>query len=763
MARRFLHWFALSTLALPVSGAASLTSGNGAITAELSAPTGNILSGASFSEFSAEELTKINGKKSPLADASEGVTLTINLIYNDGDYAAKTFYVYNEDAFIGGNVSRYDPEGHTIVLENITPGTYTVMGAFDEMLSHPGQGWTKCYVFAEDAKVEADTEVNIEAALAVNQFIGTSYLSDGEVARIDNNGYDENLEPLFVPGNCRDKLITTTIFDTKYNAWIANTVGKTGTYAMDNIYGPGLHWRPEEMYNIMVNDISERFVVCQQRDNFQEDGKVSTVAYSRGITNLDLSNDVSNYRVMEEQFTHTPAFEIYDTPDENYHFTELGYQAWSYFPATTLPWKMENPFVISYSSSANSGEFEDFHPFYRFQLYDALADWTEFYLKGQRFSFDDEGAFYVFSNFYAPSEVSGTRAVGPDGEEVYYEFPGHPGLRVNAYSPTGYVYGNSAAVNTMAPIIYKNGDSFYTNLTPSFKGLLGEERAADNIGLYVEACHDGISEEEGGEDWNSYWREAPNANPSGIYEAVMVNDQNIMVEGIEGYNISRLSFSYERADICPPVIQALQFRNHENLFSRDFTISDDVRVVVCAGDYDWWETPDYLEYNYETKPVTVTIEMSQNSNADDSERFWIPLEVTEIEEYANLSGYGRFFEGTIMSLDCLPYNGWFDLRITVTDEAGNTNQQILGPAFRIGDTVGVDSLSTADNAASLIYKEGAVESSNNREMLFRVYSADGSLIMRTQSSRISLGNLPAGMYVVTADADGRTLSVKINK
>lgn len=715
----------------------------------------------SITDMTPEELTALNGKKSPLM-ASGGINFTVNLVYDNSAYIAKNFYIYNNDTFLGGYASRYAPDGHTVNLENIAPGTYSIMTSFQETTSHAGNPWTWCFVFLEDVQVDDSGEVNLEAAAATNQFKGSSILPNGEVAKVDNNGYDENLDPKFIPGNCHSKLIQTTIYDTKYNAWIVSTVGNIGTYAMDNAYGVGIHWRPEEMYDIMVNDISDNLIICQQRDNYIDTGIAATVAYSRGTSNLTLQNDKNNYITIEESFKHTPAFDTHGSPDEKSQYSCLGYGESSYFPYTMLPWAMENnlPYTMFYSTSANVADFPDAYPYYRFQLYDAAVEWNEFYIKGQRFYFDNGDAVYSFSNFFAPSDVSGTRALDASGNEVYYDFPGNLGLEVKASSLINYTYGNSASINTMTPVVYRNGDSFHTNLNPQFKGLLGEDRESDRIELEMSVSIDGVAQDVNAESWNSFWSTATDNKPKGVYEATIENSNNIIVNEVAGLSRTVLKFSYEREDVCPPVLQALQFRNDDNQFTQYFHSANEVEIILCAGDYDWVETEDFLDYNYETKPVTVSIEIARH--CDDNNWEWQPATIEKVDEFCNNAAFGYYFKGNLKNIPEELPTGWYDVRATVTDAAGNINEQIIGPAFHINKDSGLDAI-VGDTSSLLSNDALSVSFKDGSSADFYIYGTDGCLLKQAHGTSISLQDLNRGIYIVKAHATDKAGTIKIAK
>ena len=46
---------------------------------------------------------------------------------------------------------------------------------------------------------------------------------------------------------------------------------------------------------------------------------------------------------------------------------------------------------------------------------------------------------------------------------------------------------------------------------------------------------------------------------------------------------------------------------------------------------------------------------------------------------------GWFYTGSLASVTGEGLNGWFDLKIRLTDAAGNWQEQVISPAFRIDD------------------------------------------------------------------------------
>lgn len=713
---------------------------------------------ATVATVSPTSLELLNARKSPLAAEAEGVTLTIKILNKKRAYAPKMFTIYNEDSFASDFVSSYLNDDGDVEINDLTMGTYTILVSFDETSSERwGYNWTKCYVFLEDVEISADTTVEVNPADTHNQFIGKTILPDGQVACVDIKDAEGNT--VSHPGNIFNQLIQVSIFDTKYNAWAVIAIGSTGEWEQEDFFAPGVHWDPQSIYNIRVNDISDRFIITQQRDNYFEEGMYATVAYSRGVSNLDLSNDYTNYRTISESFTHTPFFEDFGGPGQIQQNTELGYEGWVYYPYAMLPWiypASVTGSTVMFSDGANAEEFDMMHPNYRQSLIDVFKGYDEFCVKGHKFYFDSEGAYYEFNNFSADPEITGVYPLDNDGEVVYYEYPGQTELRVLGSQVNDYIYGNSAPVNIMMPLVYVEEGEFRTNFNPNYVGLLGEEREADKIGLDALALHNG-SLGATGTDWNYFWAVEPNDSPEGVYEAIL-NNVNARVDGLQAYNYTTLHLSYTGEDICPPTLQAFQVRGVNGEVSLDFESFDRIEVKICAGDYDYSPIEDGVTYKYDSNPVSVTVETAPHG-ADNSD--WTAMNVVADTDYDNLAGYGKFFRAT-PGADAKPGDeGWVDVRVTIEDQAGNKNIQTMGPVFCIRNLTGLQD--ATDGSEDIVEINGKVSMADGSEADFDFYSLDGRHIATFHGTVATTDNLTGGVYIVKATTAAATYTIKLTK
>ena len=87
---------------------------------------------------------------------------------------------------------------------------------------------------------------------------------------------------------------------------------------------------------------------------------------------------------------------------------------------------------------------------------------------------------------------------------------------------------------------------------------------------------------------------------------------------------------------------------------------------------------------------------------------------------------GWFYTGALAGVTGEGLNGWFDLKIHLTDAAGNWQEQVLSPAFRIDD---------------LAYTSVATITPSNKSDN-AIYNLAG------QRMRGDLESLPHGVYIV---------------
>ena len=126
----------------------------------------------------------------------------------------------------------------------------------------------------------------------------------------------------------------------------------------------------------------------------------------------------------------------------------------------------------------------------------------------------------------------------------------------------------------------------------------------------------------------------------------------------------------------------LQFRNADGNVTDRFASGNDGIMEMTAADFNCQFMTDYRGAIYECNPISITVAYSPYGK--DS---WTELAVEDIPELYNEKGWGYFYRTSLKDVEGAGEKGWFDLRFSMSDEAGNTHVQTVSPAFRIDDLV----------------------------------------------------------------------------
>lgn len=691
--------------------------------------------------FTPEKIVEMNRNrlKSPLRVAGNS-TVAVNLAYATS-YKPKEVYVYNENAFLGGSFNRLtvNDDQDQVTFSNVAPGKYTAMASFDDKNNED----ERHYVFLEEFTVSADTTaITLDVATSTHHFYGATILPNGQVAKTD--GYDADWNYTF--GNCKDRVVATNIYDTKQDAWIGNIMGRTGNFSM-----PG--YDIDRSFNVWVNDLSDRFVVIQQRTAITPEGLYSTVACSKGSSNLNLVNDTANYTTHTEKFLHTPLADEYAPrpTDGSYQLFGLSFNGWPYFFFDNLKWYYTGPLTTHFSTQANFyTDFADHvHPYYRMGFTDCLFNNTEFKSEGQRFAFDSEGTpYYMFSNFYPPIQASWVVARDNDDNDVYYAWPGNDGLKVTEAQAADYAINSCAPFNSMMPYIDHNPWTIL--LKPTFRGQLCESTESYELASDIAVYRDGAPVSSS-LTWNGYWANVAKTAAAGRHSFdIKNNSTTIKVDSLPGHSNMHMEFTFDGNDWCAPTLQAFQVRNKAGKLTNKFDAPEDVAINICAGDYDWNINDDFDTYNYYSKPLNVKVEIADYPAGDSST--WTELNLNVNPDYSHQGGYGFFYNATLPA-DVTFNKGWKTARITLTDSVGNVNRQELEPVFYLATTTtGLDCIRLESKAERIIFNGTIAALASGKEARMEVITIDGRTALAAYGSEINLSTLPTGCYIIKAGA-----------
>lgn len=319
--------------------------------------------------------------------------------------------------------------------------------------------------------------------------------------------------------------------------------------------------------------------------------------------------------------------------------------------------------------------------------------------------FDKNGIVEYVNSGHAASGNYGFYDTEEGGDIILY--PGHPRFSYSKHLKL-LPFGSSCPINSL---MSQNSEGLimpckYSNLEPCYIGRYGEIvsgcytaeiRYNDSI-----ICADCVLMPE------LLQLFAIQGNPDGIMRAHFENT-NAVVDGLQGKNVTDVYYDQRQEDWTAPTLQMLQFKDSDGNINDRFNRSEDGIIEFAAGDFNLKYNIDTYRGWFECQPQIVEVSYAQYNSTS-----WETLEVTEVSDDFFMPGFGYFYRGSLK--DVVGGNGWYDLKIKLTDLSGNWQEQLISPAFRIG------------NASTII-------SSVNDGSVTEVarYTVDGRIIGETQS------------------------------
>ena len=275
-----------------------------------------------------------------------------------------------------------------------------------------------------------------------------------------------------------------------------------------------------------------------------------------------------------------------------------------------------------------------------------------------------------------------TQEIAEDGNVMYYFlWPSHPVFTYSVDKKKGNLGNNCPAlVSVLGQVLYNIG----TNENGELQTLPILMNTFDYIGRYGEkqliiTQEATANYKVNGEDFTSIT--GPNSSMlnepiSGVVDATIVTE-NVDVDGLAGSNKAQLHYTAGAEDETPPTMTMLHFKDDNGDVTDRFVSADEGVLEFTAGDFNIHITPMNIQYNDHQIPESVEVSYSPYN-----ENHWSELPVEEVpENYWPVMGW--FYSGALTGVISQAKNGWFDLKIRLTDAAGNWQEQVISPAFCI--------------------------------------------------------------------------------
>lgn len=233
-------------------------------------------------------------------------------------------------------------------------------------------------------------------------------------------------------------------------------------------------------------------------------------------------------------------------------------------------------------------------------------------------------------------------------------------------------------------------------------------------------------------------------------------DTNVAIDGIPGKNIAPIGFDLSRKDWEPPTLQIVRFVDTDDNFIDRYATGEDGVIEFYGGDFAFHANMETIVDWYTEEPA-AEVKVEYAPYGTDS---FLPLEVENVPERDFMPGFGTYYRGSLAAVDRKSENGWFDVRITLTDAAGNFQEQTLSPAFKIDSSVGVETITSPEIAVSVA--NGSITVCGCENPLIEVYTPDGILLSRAASSNINVTEFAHGIYLINVIDGSRRVLRKIH-
>lgn len=206
-------------------------------------------------------------------------------------------------------------------------------------------------------------------------------------------------------------------------------------------------------------------------------------------------------------------------------------------------------------------------------------------------------------------------------------------------------------------------------------------------------------------------------------------DNNIAIDDIAGKNIAHVSFNMSCHDWQPPTLQLVRFIDINDNFIDRYATGEEGVIEFYGGDFKYNQNSKTGEAWYTEEPSAI-VKVEYAPYGTDS---FLPLEVENIPERDFMPGFGTYYRGSLAAVDRMSENGWFDVRITLTDTEGNYQEQTLSPAFKIEERIGVETMMAPEIGVAIVNDNITVCGCENP--IVQIYSTDGILINLNFSSK----------------------------
>ena len=586
-------------------------------------------------------------KKHLAKEEAQMVNVNIQLVEHD-DIVSYPWGVvaFNEDGY-------KDEWGSALVYElssgpnQMRAGTYTFKTTFTKLDDE--RNLIDYHVFKESVLVTEDMNLSFDANDAKNHIETRIIDSDGNELQLSKFRLDANGNGYYSDG--------MQLIMSGFMPFIKDGYGSMGGNVNGNVWNS---------YNFYISDIDN--ITIDHSIYFVRNDIIHTVSFcQKGIHDDEMfMNDPNDFVEYEAEYKVTPL----GVSSESAHFPCI----WNAFAGASFGTEI---YYLSDSKIKYQFGKSNFNPNYPIRIvtgfcdYERVQDWGDgnfdtwpvYTYSLPIFNIDGELEF--MNGGWSSCHPSGTVVYDVDGESntVWQcQYPGHPMFSYPLSHKDTEALGNNCPITRQIHSVYYSPEMEMNMMNHNCRyiGRFGEVRGSD-----FELVKD------------LFWQDdSPN---QGTYEFTL-NNENVDVDGLPGKNVTHFWVDKSTGDIVAPTLTMLHFRNNEEIVTDRFDSSGNGIIELSAIDENGgiYNEEDWQYHFAVDKNIVVEVAYSPYGEGN-----WNELAVEEDPSLFYLPDMGNFFRGSLEGVTGQAYEGWFDLKVKVTDAAGNWQEQVISPAFRI--------------------------------------------------------------------------------
>lgn len=663
--------------------------------------------------------TQVNN---PQKSETEEVYVTINLVYDKQNYFLEAFRFHNYDnPNLNLVVDIPDDEDSFIVM--VPKGRYLVRAVYHPIGITPAP---MVHIIMEYVTVDSELLLTFDTSKAVNRITFKPLLPDGQPAVADME--DMNLNMVEEGNIFANPYVSTFLCEENFGI-IHTTIGSTG-----RVYNNGEVIDYDPCFDILINPVSNKITCSTVRIMDSKEGKqIITDMGSYADNSYTISNNPEDYKECINQINPS----VNNVEDKNFPTYGINY-IFGYNQELRWNIMLQSRNITSSESYVGLSDLRQFtrntSPFCVFR-FNEVMDESDFInpFKGiYSTPYSNVDDYFSIYNYSSGNYLVDLFSLNP--EAVSFNINGINPIYSHSATLGTTDYGNTVPFVSFMPCISYSGslpEGFSSNIDFGFIGMNGEYRGSDLYAASLDVKYSGSTVFESMPEvgsWSWGWF-GENAN-RGLYD-IYITDENVKFDDMQGRNETHIHFDTQNdSDCLPPLLMWMQYQDSNDFVTNSIQNKEGSRLLFSAGDFDFHCNENWNQwFTCREEQPEVIVEYAPHGNTE-----FTPLSVVERPEDFFMPGFGFQYEVALEQIARKSEGGWFDLRITLSDVAGNNQSQLMAPAFRIEEQAGVESVS---DMVENIRIEGNT-----------IVAPEGALIYGTDGIRTDGINVRPGIYIV---------------